>query len=149
MMLGLVTYHTCVCTRQLCESAPRRPDHPSIHLCLVLSLPSRLFLSGRRRCDSVFPISERIGTLGGEERKRERKGSKTEQDRAATAVLASVCSQLACGAAAGDERSLPDVTAETPTRRTGPYHEDKSPSQRDSLHRVMILIFMSKNLKQL
>lgn len=53
------------------------PGDLSTHLCLISSLPSRLFCSGRPRCDSMFPISEKIGTLGGEEKTRER-GSKTE-----------------------------------------------------------------------
>lgn len=64
------------------------------------SLPSHLFLPGRPRCDSMFPKSESIGTLGGKKRER---GSKTELPQW---FLASVCSQLVCGGAGGEKSTV-------------------------------------------
>lgn len=89
--LGPVTFHMCAR-----EFVCLRPGDPSAHFCLLLSLPSHLFLSGRPRCDSTFPISETIGALGegGSEREGARRGLPQ-------CSLASVCSQLVCGNAGG------------------------------------------------
>lgn len=109
------------------------PSDPSTHFCLILSLPSRLFLSGRPRCDSMFPKSEWIGTPG--EKKWVR-----EQDRAATVVLASVCSQLVCGGAGGEKSTVYQMSllniaqAEWALTRTVRHsHQDNSSSQKDLL----------------
>lgn len=98
----------CVCTRAAVWEFPSlHPDEPSTHLCLVLSLPSRLFLSVRPRCDSMFPISERIGTLGGRKKKGER-GSKTELPQWSWHL--SVLNWRAA-VLVGEKHSLPDVIA--------------------------------------
>lgn len=59
-----VCAHVCVSTNGALRHFPSLlTDDRSTHLCLALSLPSRLCLTVRPRCDSMFPISERIGAL--------------------------------------------------------------------------------------
>lgn len=68
--------HVCTYAHESgCETVPVSVSWWSFYPFLphVISFPSRVFLSERPRCDSMFLISERIGTLG-EKKKR----SKTE-----------------------------------------------------------------------
>lgn len=126
----------CVCTRAAVWEFPSlHPDEPSTHLCLVLSLPSRLFLSVRPRCDSMFPISERIGTLGGR-KKKVREGARQSCHSGLGICLFSIGVRRCWWekSTVYQMSSLHIARAVWALTRTArQYHRDNSSSQKDSL----------------
>ena len=124
----------CVCVRAaVWEFLSLRPDDPSTRLCLVLSLPSRLFLSVRPRCDSMFLISERIGTLGEGVKKKVREGARQRCHSGLGICLFSIgVRRCWWEKSAVYQMSLLNTAGWALTRTARLYHQDKSPSQRDS-----------------
>lgn len=136
----LMVHHIDVwaCDMCMCVQAPvkslmsRHPGDPPTHFCLALSLPSRLFLFERTRCDSMFPIAKQSCHSGLGICLISNGVRRCWWEKSTIYQMSLLSSALADRA---------------PARTVRCYRQSGFSPQKDSLKRVMILIFNIEKLK--